>query len=314
MNKKHKHLAKQFFIRYKYPIQRKHESRALNEKKAKWDVAICYSTDEDDPIFVKDCINADKKYVFVHQSTRIDNQNMNAMKKYDAVISVNPLLIPWIKSMVNNLCRVLSLENYVDYNRIVELANERTACVFPEATIIATCGRLCSTKGYDYVAQIAKELKNRNISFVWLWIGDGPARGDMERLMAQYGLENEIALLGNQMNPYQYINACEIYIQPSRAEMYPLTILESLVLQKPIVSTNTAGGEYILHKHNCGFLVDDPVKEIPDVIENLIMSPELLKEEKKKTMQIDWEADRKRYLEQWDQLLSGTIEIFQIPE
>ena len=65
LNRHHKHLAKEFFIAYKYPLQRKNEKKALDSNNEKWDVAISYSTDGDDPIFVNECIKSEKKYVFV---------------------------------------------------------------------------------------------------------------------------------------------------------------------------------------------------------------------------------------------------------
>ena len=123
-----------------------------------------------------------------------------------------------------------------------------------------------------------------------------------------YKVENEIIITGFQSNPYSFIDASDIYVQPSRAEMYPLTILEALVLKKTIISTGTAGGNYILNKYNCGFLVENPVREISSIIEDLANNPVKIDEERKKTELIDWKADEERYLNQLEQLLCGVIE------
>ena len=308
LKKKHKHFAKELYIWYKYPIQRKKEAIELKNMDAKWDVAISYSTDDDDPIFVKDCIYASKKYIFVHQSTKIAKRNVNAMKKYDGVISDNPMLVPWIESMINNRSKVIPIEIHIDYKSIIQLASDKSNIVVSNGLVVSTCGRLCSTKGYDYVVQIASEMKRRELNFLWYWIGDGPERSAMEKMIEQNNLENEIIITGFQSNPYSFIDASDIYVQPSRAEMYPLTILEALVLKKTIISTGTAGGNYILNKYNCGFLVENPVREISSIIEDLANNPVKIDEERKKTELIDWKADEERYLNQLEQLLCGVIE------
>ena len=308
LNRHHKHLAKEFFIAYKYPLQRKNEKKALDSNNEKWDVAISYSTDGDDPIFVNECIKSEKKYVFVHQSTEIAKRNIKAMEKFDGIISVNPVLVSWISSMVNNQSKVLAIENYVDYHRIIQLASEKIDFPYTNRTVFATCGRLCTTKGYDYVVEIASQLKEKNVDFVWYWVGDGPQRSDMERIICEKGLNDYIVITGFQNNPYPYMGNCDVYIQPSRAEMYPLTLLEALILQKLVISTKTAGGKYILEKHQCGILIEDPVKDIPEFILALSNNPTLIDQEQVKTAVIDWEADQKRYLSQLELLLCGVIE------
>ena len=308
LNRHHKHLAKEFFIAYKYPLQRKNEKKALDSNNEKWDVAISYSTDGDDPIFVNECIKSEKKYVFVHQSTEIAKRNIKAMEKYDGIISVNPVLVSRISSMVNNRSKVLTIENYVDYHRIIQRASEIVDFPITNRTVFATCGRLCTTKGYDYVVEIASQLKEKNVDFVWYWVGDGPQRSDMEQMILEKGLNDYIVITGFQNNPYPYMGNCDVYIQPSRAEMYPLTILEALILKKLVISTKTAGGKYILEKHQCGILIEDPVKDISEFILDLSNNPKLIEQEEGKTAIIDWNADQKRYLSQLELLLSGVIE------
>ena len=57
-------------------------------------------------------------------------------------------------------------------------------------------------------------------------------------------------------NPYPYIRMADIYVQPSRAEAYGLTIIEALVLGKYVVSTDTDGARELLAGSTCGQLCD----------------------------------------------------------
>lgn len=304
LKKGHKHLAKQLFLLYKYPIQRKKEKQKLKDNV--WDIAISYSTDGDDPIFVKECVNANKKYVFVHQSTKIAKKNIKAMKKYDGIITVNPLLVPWVSSFMKSSERVYAIENYVDYEKIKVLAAQDSP-VLCNKTVIATCGRLCITKGFDYVVNTAKLLSDDNKDFVWYWIGDGPAKKEMEQRIKELKLEDKIIITGFQKNPYTYMNACDIYVQPSRAESFGLAILEAFVLEKPVITTKTAGGKHIYEKYGCGILVNESPEEIADEINKLITSKSNFESEKEKTRKIDWEKEKERYSESWSTLLNGTM-------
>ena len=306
LNKHHKYLAKQFFLKYKYPIQRQKEKQILEKENICWDVAISYSTDGDDPIFVKECVKAKKKYIFVHQSTEIAKANIKAMKKYDGIVSVNPTLVPWISNMIKKSDNIYTLENYVDYESIRSKANE-TQIVHEGKTILSTCGRLCKTKGFDYVVQVAKILKEYGLEFVWYWIGDGPDRRDMENMIVEYGVLEEIKIVGMQKNPYPYIKSCDAYVQPSRAEAYPLTILEAMVLEKVIITTPTKGGKYILQKHGCGMLVEGSAEVIAKEIIKLLESKEFLHSQVKKLASIDWSLEKERYKREWDELLSGDL-------
>lgn len=305
LNKNHKHLAKKLFVFYKTPIQRKNEYKELEKNHQEWDIAISYSTDNDDPIFVKNCVKAKTKYIFIHQSTDIAKSNISAMNHFDSVISVNPALVPWIENMVKSSTKIKTIENFVDNKSINKCANEIT--VPHKKFTIATCGRLCITKGYDYVIETANNLKKDGIDFVWYWIGDGPSRNDMEHMIKKHGLEEQIKITSFLNNPYPYIKVCDLYIQPSRAEAYPLSILETLALCKPIISTKTKGGQFILNKYKCGFLVNESSTEISQKIKSFIENPDLLIKETKLLETIDWEKERNRYIKQWNELLNPTI-------
>ena len=51
-------------------------------------------------------------------------------------------------------------------------------------------------------------------------------------------MENHVIILGKRSNPYPYIKACDIYVQPSRYEGKSVTVREAQMLCKPIVVTN----------------------------------------------------------------------------
>lgn len=53
-------------------------------------------------------------------------------------------------------------------------------------------------------------------------------------------MEKHVILLGKKENPYPYINACDVYVQPSRYEGKCISVREAQMLGKPVVITRYA--------------------------------------------------------------------------
>ena len=51
-------------------------------------------------------------------------------------------------------------------------------------------------------------------------------------------MQEHVIILGKKSNPYPYIKACDIYVQPSRYEGKSVTVREAQMLYKPVVVTN----------------------------------------------------------------------------
>src|SRR5262249_23324281 len=58
-------------------------------------------------------------------------------------------------------------------------------------------GTLDRRKGVDVLLRAAKSLKEKNIPFSLRIVGNGPLRPELNRLIADYGLSDDVALLGS---------------------------------------------------------------------------------------------------------------------
>lgn len=103
--------------------------------------------------------------------------------------------------------------------------------------ILLSIGRFCEAKNYDNVPDICKRITEKGIDVKWYIIGYGD-----DTLIRQKkkdaGMENHVVILGKRDNPYPYIKACDIYVQPSRYEGKSVTVREAQMLCKPVVVTN----------------------------------------------------------------------------
>ena len=105
---------------------------------------------------------------------------------------------------------------------------------------------------------------------MWL-IGDGPDKNMYEELVNENNLNSRVKFFGRKENPYPYMNKADYIILTSEYEGYPVTYLESLVLNKNIITTipvsddkiNIRDYAYIVSKNE-----DKMVKEVKEIIKH----------------------------------------------
>ncbi len=104
-------------------------------------------------------------------------------------------------------------------------------------------GRLCEQKGQLTLIEAAAEVKRRGGKFHLTLVGDGAMRGDIEAAVAANGLEADVTLAGwkTPAEVRAEIEASRAFILPSYAEGLPVSIMEAMVLERPVISTFVAG-------------------------------------------------------------------------
>ena len=80
-------------------------------------------------------------------------------------------------------------------------------------------------------------------------MGDGEETKNYEELIKKYNLENEIILLGRKKNPYPYLKLADCTILTSDYEGCPVVFVESMVLNKPVITTDVSGVDELKEEH-----------------------------------------------------------------
>ena len=118
-------------------------------------------------------------------------------------------------------------------------------------------GSLTQRKGFERLIHAVHELVKEGID-CGLWIlGEGPEKDRLKRIIKESSLSERIKLLGYKTNPYPYIAHSDVYVCSSFAEGYNTAISESLVLGKPIVSTDCSGVREQLGDSEYGIVVNN---------------------------------------------------------
>lgn len=253
-------------------------------------------------------IQGNKRIVFMHSSD--PNYHKEIIEKdlihFDKIVAVSPNIAKVYKKNYAYLDnKIISIDNYVDAEKIIEQSKETNIGIITRERItIATCGRISHEKGFDLAVEAAECLKRQGINFYWFFIGDGADREKIEQTIKERKLDKYIEITGYKDNPYPYIAAADIYIQPSYEEAQPLVLLEAMALGKPIVSTKTVGGTTILKDGEKGVLTDFNGQAIANGIMTLINSPDVRHSFENIYTLEDNKKEKKIYIEKINQLLS----------
>ena len=107
----------------------------------------------------------------------------------------------------------------------------------------------------------------------WYLIGYGGDEALIRQKIQEFGMEDHVIILGKKPNPYPYIKACDVYVQPSRYEGKCVAVREAQMLGKPVIITNYATSASQLEDGVDGVIVpvdnEGCARGIADVLSNV---------------------------------------------
>ena len=106
--------------------------------------------------------------------------------------------------------------------------------------VLLSVGRFCDAKNFDNVPDICRRLTENGLDVKWYLIGYGGDESLIRKKINEAGMQERVFILGKKDNPYPYMRACDLYVQPSRYEGNAVTVREAQLLGKPVVITNYA--------------------------------------------------------------------------
>jgi glycosyltransferase involved in cell wall biosynthesis len=209
-----------------------------------YDLAVSFLTPHN---IVLNKVRAKRKVCWIHTDySKIDintEMELPVWSKFDCIVSISAdvtkaflTVFPTLKDKIVEIHNILSAD-FVK-SRAEEISPEEIAKEMPheEGVInLLSVGRFTHPKNYDNVPAI---LKNVPAPVKWYLIGYGGDEPMIRQRIAEEGMEGKVIILGKKENPYPYIKACDIYVQPSRYEGNAVTVREAQILGKPVVVTN----------------------------------------------------------------------------
>ena len=224
-----------------------------------YDLAISFLTPH---YFVAEKVQAKCKLAWIHTDysrVQVDVASEETMwGRYDHIAAISPAVGEAFAGVFPALAdKLLPLENIVSARLVRADATGDVSAEMPRdgSIRLLSVGRYTNAKNFDNVPYICRHLRQMGLNVKWYLIGFGGDEELIRRSIAEAGMEEHVIMLGKKANPYPYIAACDLYVQPSRYEGKAVTVREAQMLGKPVVITRYATSASQLEEDVDGVIV-----------------------------------------------------------
>lgn len=250
----------------------------LSKQKESYDVAISYLWPHD---YVAYKVKAKKKIAWIHtdyMKIKTDvKRDLKVWNQFDYIISISEDVTKAFLTKYPSLeSKIVLVENIVSPHFICKQADEKIEALDKASFNLVSVGRLCYAKGYDNAIKALRKLHDQGYTNIkWYIVGYGGDEQMLRNLIKENRLENSFILLGKKINPYPYMKACDLYVQPSRYEGKAVTVSEAKILGKPILLTNYDTAQSQLEHNVDGYITYLSIDGIVDGVKKLYCDYEL---------------------------------------
>jgi glycosyltransferase involved in cell wall biosynthesis len=176
-------------------------------------------------------------------------------KKIHLVTAPTLLTLDYIKSQnIFDEKKIIFLPDPVyQIREIVNQKNELVEEYIDEnKKYIISIGRLTKQKNFSLLIKAFNEIRKNNDKFKLLIIGEGEEKKNLQLLIANLNLKNDIIFLGFKENVFKYIKLSNLVLSTSLWEDPGFFLIESGILNKPIISSDCPNGPSELLSYGLG--------------------------------------------------------------
>ena len=212
-----------------------------------YDVAVDFNSYQNECAAGVINANAKKRVMWIHNDVEVKRKNepkyrilwhffKGKLRYYDEFVAVSPGVIGGFRRVSGIQDKSITpIPNHIDTGEIFRKAKlDVNFSVDPAKLNLCSVGRICHQKGYDLLMGRLAELKERRQDFHFYLIGDGPDRAALEAQIKGLGLTEFVTLLGNQANPFCYMDKMDGFVLTSRYEGQGMVIWEAKALGLPL--------------------------------------------------------------------------------
>ena len=144
-------------------------------------------------------------------------------------------------------------------------------------SVVTTIGPFKPQKNLiDYI-RVASVVSKNNANCVFLIVGDGDGREELELEVKNRELENKVLFLGWRKDIPDIIAITDIFVMTSLWEGLPRSILEAMCSSKPVVANAVDGVREIVYDSQTGFQINPrDTDKMAEKILYLLNNPEVV--------------------------------------
>lgn len=195
----------------------------------------------------------------LYKTLVFSNLNKWVLKSFDYYITVSHSFKEMLVQRGFKQDRIFVVYNGIDFSNAIEDLNRDSIVEqknLPAAShYVSLVARFHPVKGHkvflDACSLVLKEFKD----VVFILVGDGAIRRELEDYAKSLGINDRVFFAGFT-KPDEYIFISDFTIVASYTESFPLTILESAMYYKTVVSTEVGGVNMVIEDGVTGYLVN----------------------------------------------------------
>lgn len=143
---------------------------------------------------------------------------------------------------------------------------------FRQPLKLGSLGRLYPEKNFDKVVRALKILQDQGFDCEYVIGGVGPEQKPLEKLAQELGVEKKFKILGWTADKKTFFENIDIFILPSWGETFGIVLLEAMLYNTPIITSNSWGPEEIIDQEIDGLKVSkEDDKEMPRLLVQAIL-------------------------------------------
>ena len=117
--------------------------------------------------------------------------------------------------------------------------------------VVFTPARLHPQKGHTYLLQAAAQVPDAT----FVLAGDGPLSAELQAEARDLGVAGRCVFLGQRADVAALLAAADLFALPSLFEGLPVSVLEAMAAERPVVATAIGGTDEVIVSEESGLLV-----------------------------------------------------------
>lgn len=185
-------------------------------------------------------------------------------------------IYPYLKGKVERIYNPFNFERIKNLSNDASSLTEEQKKLIKEEYCVAVSRLDTVQKDYETLIKAFSILKEKNNSIKLYIVGDGQDREKIEAMIKFYKLDKNIILIGQTKNPYIWMKNSKFFVHSSKYEGLPTVLIEAMICDKVVISSDCPTGPREILKDNSGILYQvGDYKRLASEIEKLSKDEEL---------------------------------------
>lgn len=150
---------------------------------------------------------------------------------------------------LNYFPRAIQRKGHVIPNAVSRVVRDHWVKAGKRAPVVVAMGRLAYQKGFDQLLRAFSRIAAKHPRWSLVIWGEGSARGELEALRDQLGLQERALLPGWTAEPFHEMRRGGLFVLSSRYEGFAMVLLEAMACGLPVVSFDCPSGAREIVRH-----------------------------------------------------------------